>query len=440
VVPPADRRARSQAGRARLVDLALLAASLLLSLAVAEGALRTGRRGLPLWSGFAVHEQLGWTFAPGRADGERLGTNRLGYRDVEHEVAKAPGLRRLLVLGDSFTASTQIRLERSYPRLLQRLLDERAAESWEVISLAVNGWGTAQEWLALRHHGLAFAPDVVLLQFFPNDVCNNAAAAADLCAFHDGMRPYLVEDGGGWRVVWTQPLRRRLRLGSALYRAAERGLAELRMRWRAGTFTRGAEADEALWLRAEQAERLQREFGIAMHPFFYAYAPEAEQIPAVAEGWRATEAMIEAMSAELRAAGIPLALVVMPYDRAVDPAAWQATWSGEPRPPVIPVRDYPEQRLGRLAARLGIPAGLLLPRFEQSRERVLPYRKYHLNREGHRVAAEAIFELLVGEGWVRERAGAQGAPAPGPGPAHSRRAREGPAHSRRAREGPAHSR
>jgi hypothetical protein len=85
---------------------------------------------------------------------------------------------------------------------------------------------------------------------------------------------------------------------------------------------------------------------------------------------------------------------------------------------VEPPRDYPEARLGRLAARLGIPACLLLPRFEQERDVVLPYRKYHLNRGGHRIAAEAIYELLLGEGWVREGAG-RSAPLAGRGRPHS---------------------
>ncbi len=396
---------RSGAGRTRLADLAVLAASLLLSLGVAEGALRARGQGRSLWTNFAPHEELGWTFAPGHAAGDaRLATNRLGFRDVEHELAKPPGVRRLLVLGDSFTAATQVRLEGSYPRLLQRLLDERAAQPWEVISLAVSGWGTAQEWLALRRYGLAYAPDVVLLQFFPNDVCNNAQAAADTCAFHDGMRPYLVKDAETWRVRWTEPLRRRLRLGSALYRVVERGVDQLRLRWRAGTFARVAEADEMLWLRAEQAARLQGEFGIAMHPFFYAYAPDAEQIPAVADGWRATEGMIGQMAHDLRGVGISFALVVMPYEGSVDPTGWERQWGRDPRPPVSLVRDYPEQRLGRLAARLGIPACMLLPRFEQRREVVLPYRKYHLSPGGHRVAAEALYGLLAGQGLVRERA------------------------------------
>jgi hypothetical protein len=396
--------------RARLAKLVLLAAGALVSLGGAELLARAAGQGLSLWSSFAPHPELGWTFAPGRRSGAaRLQTNRLGFRDLDHELAKPAGTRRLVVLGDSFTAATQVPLERSYPRLLEGLLDARSPEPWEVISLAVNGWGTAQEWIALERYGLAYAPDLVLLQFFPNDVCNNALAAAGLCAFHDEMRPYLEDAGEGWRVSWKQPVRRRLRLHSAFYRLLERGLDEVRLRWRTGGLGRLADADRVRLLREERAEALRDDFGIGMHPFFYVYAREADQIPAVAQGWRATERMLEAMAARLRSAGISFALVVMPEERAVDPAEWEARWASEP-PPVALRRDRPERRIERVAGRLGIPACLLLARFERERELVLPYRKYHLNREGHRIAAEEICDCLLAAGLVRERR-AEAAPA-----------------------------
>jgi hypothetical protein len=388
----------------RLAKLALLAAGTFVALGAAELVARAAGQGVVLWSHFAPHAELGWTFTPGRRTGSpRLRTNPLGFRDVDHELAKPAGTRRLLVLGDSFTAATQIALERSYPRVLQSLLHERSTDPWEVISFAVNGWGTAQEWLALQRYGLGHAPDVVLLQFFPNDVCNNALAASDFCAFHDGMRPYLEREGERWRVAWKEPVRRRLRLHSAAYRLLERGLDELRLRWRAGDPGRLAGSDQVRLLSSERAEELQSEFGIGMHPFFYVYAEEGDQIPAVAAGWRATERLIEGMAGELRAEGVSFALVVMPYEGAVDPAAWEARWSGDPRPPVPLLRDHPERVLARLSRRLRIPALLLLDRFERDREVVLPYRNYHLNVGGHRVAAEEIYALLLRTGLVRER-------------------------------------
>jgi hypothetical protein len=400
--PAAQERTRR--GRARLASLALLAVSALVSLAAAELLLRVSGGDTGLWAGFAPHEELGWTFVPGRdAAAGRLTTNRLGFRDVDHERAKPAGTRRLIVLGDSYTAATQVPLDRTYPRLLQRLLEEQASDRWEVISLAVNGWGTVQEWLALERYGLAYAPDLVLLQFFPNDICNNAPSAADYCAFHDEMRPYALEDGDDLRVVWREPLRRRLRLDSALFRVAERGFESLRLRWREGSAAALESADEVRLKRTEQAARLDAELGIVMHPFFYAYAPAARQIAPVAEGWRVTERIVERMAGSLRRAGIGFGLVVMPYEAAVDPEAWDAMWHTDPPPPVALERDQPERRLGALGERVEIPVLSLLGPFEQNRSLVLPYRKYHLNLEGHRIAAEALYGWLLAERMITAR-------------------------------------
>jgi hypothetical protein len=46
----------------------------------------------------------------------------------------------------------------------------------ELINAAVSGYGTDQEYLLLKHLGLDFHPDAVLLLLHPNDLANNAKA------------------------------------------------------------------------------------------------------------------------------------------------------------------------------------------------------------------------------------------------------------------------
>jgi hypothetical protein len=108
----------------------------------------------------------------------RIRVNDAGLRDDrEYAVPKPAGVRRLLVLGDSYTFAGKVPLEQTFPRRLEALLNARAsATRHEVLNLAVPGYNTHQQWLNLEERGLAFEPDLVIVCF----VLNDAVPAAQL--------------------------------------------------------------------------------------------------------------------------------------------------------------------------------------------------------------------------------------------------------------------
>ena len=91
--------------------------------------------------------------------------NAKGYRDTEHAVSKPSGRFRILILGDSMTFGWGIADKEIYPKLLADL----AGPSVEVISLAQNGWSTADELTALEREGLNYQPDLVVIGAVTND-------------------------------------------------------------------------------------------------------------------------------------------------------------------------------------------------------------------------------------------------------------------------------
>jgi lysophospholipase L1-like esterase len=100
--------------------------------------------------------------------------NEEGLRGPSFPRAKPAGERRILVLGDSYTAAVQLPEEQIYPTLLQRRLDERGTSgTWRVVNAGVNGAGTAHELLYYRYRGAALAPGVVVLEFVFNDLEDN---------------------------------------------------------------------------------------------------------------------------------------------------------------------------------------------------------------------------------------------------------------------------
>jgi lysophospholipase L1-like esterase len=92
-------------------------------------------------------------------------SNRLGFRDVDHEIAKPPGVYRIVVIGDSIAAGLKVdRFEDTFPAILGEYLNSMG-EKTEVISLAVSGYNTQQEVETLREKGLQYKPDLVLLSY-----------------------------------------------------------------------------------------------------------------------------------------------------------------------------------------------------------------------------------------------------------------------------------
>ena len=131
------------------------------------------RRGTPGF--FVADAQLGQRLAAGY-DGWFAGVpvkiNELGFRDPrEYTLAKGDRTFRILVLGDSVTFGHGAMYEATYPYLLeQRLRAWRPERDWQVWNLGVPGYNTSQELAYLTRVGATYAPDLVIIGFFENDL------------------------------------------------------------------------------------------------------------------------------------------------------------------------------------------------------------------------------------------------------------------------------
>lgn len=177
-----------------LASLALPPGLLLL----AEGALRVANPSyladLPQSDLARLHrysEAYGWEPRPGAVssiEGQRTTINAMGYRGPVHPHERTPGRPRLLVLGDSVAFGFGVADEETFSAGLER-------HGYEVVNLAVPGYGTDQALLRLEREGLAYRPDVVLLHFcLQNDFIDNGSSTY----FYDGLHPkpyFTLEDG-----------------------------------------------------------------------------------------------------------------------------------------------------------------------------------------------------------------------------------------------------
>src|SRR5436190_2894039 len=163
-------------------NVALAAASVGVALVLAEGALRLVGFSYPnFWTpdpltGSALRPGMeGWQRDEGRA---YVKVSSQGLRDREHSVAKAANTYRIAVLGDSYAEAMQVDMDKAFWALLPTKLEACGfARKVETINFGVSGYGTGHEFLTLRERVWRYAPDMVLLAFFPgNDVRNNSKA------------------------------------------------------------------------------------------------------------------------------------------------------------------------------------------------------------------------------------------------------------------------
>ena len=98
--------------------------------------------------------------------------NRDGFRDREYTLAKPRGKFRILAVGDSQTFGHGIeRLEDTFPKRLETLLNQGMERpKFEVLNFARPGWNTADQLQYIYKKGFLYQPDLILLNFFHNDL------------------------------------------------------------------------------------------------------------------------------------------------------------------------------------------------------------------------------------------------------------------------------
>ena len=100
----------------------------------------------------------------GRGDDGTL-TNQFGFNDRDYSLQKAPGVFRIVVLGDSFGWNGG--LEDNYTAILERKFESRdGAHKVDVINTGYPGTHTAEQLSMLKKFALQYHPDLVILGFF----------------------------------------------------------------------------------------------------------------------------------------------------------------------------------------------------------------------------------------------------------------------------------
>lgn len=314
--------------------------------------------------------------------------NRFGLRGAEIAEQKAPGTRRVLLLGDSFLEAKQVEEAETVAARLAGLLDAPVSGAVEVLNAGVFDWSQVHEHLYLQHAGPTLQPDLVIQFFYVGNDLGDVwpRSRGEL---RELERPVATVDDDGnlelpkWRRRAPDTLETLLNAisrRSTAVRAFETGVVDkLRYAERGG---HGVE-------------------GQMMEVFrFKETAPEAR-------AWKTVEAMLLATRAESERLGARYALVIVPGKWQVHREDWDALLAarGEPDDDRWVLRG-PNRRLKELAESHGIPVLDLLPPLRQAAEtgqRLYFPVDIHWSSAGHAVAARAVADFLAASEIVGQR-------------------------------------
>lgn len=417
-----------------LPGILLAAFSILLSVLLLEGGVRLLHLAPPTegagWFWRVPDSVTGWSLQPG-ASGRwfnpqmeydvDVAINSEGLRDVPRDTLDKPaGVFRILLLGDSYVEGLRVPLEQTFAKVLEAQLNAGASadQRFEVIPAGVSGWGTDQELLWLREHGASYAPDLVLLAFFPGNDFQNNSETLEVENMGSVQKPFfhLEEDALALRYSpfdpsavpqpgsdaataddaarprrSLSPMATWLKEHSALYRFAGPALAS------------GAPA-----FARKLADRGLLERGLVRADVSADYIPVAYGVyrEPLSDDWTSSATLTGALLSEMRAQadelGAPLAAVIVTAPEQVYPDRWQKRLEDNPAMAAFAWDlEQPNRIVADLLEAADAPTLDLLPIFRAQAERG---ELLHLRQDGHwtpageRLAGEATAEFLIESG------------------------------------------
>jgi hypothetical protein len=358
------------------------AAIVVVSVVVALGAVELGLRNfypmpMGVWhqdrEGLALHWPGLVTYLP--QFGLTVSFNSAGMRDGEHAIEKAPGVFRILVLGDSFIEALQVPFEESFPSMLQRELADRGPARIEVVNASVSGWGTDDELKYLTSYGRQFKPDLIIVAMtLYNDVSDNLRER-----FHT------------------------LRDGALVERVSTRAsFLDYKVTQAKGLLASHFQIYQVL-IRAKRARETRveaQQLSTHVSGLF-----SASNDARMTRGLDLTRLLLHRMQTLAAADGSRVALVLIPLGVQLSDRQFTEYVAHRPAGAGPAQIDWPQQEMKALARRAGVEVIDLLPGFrEWAASGGAPLyltRDGHWDRPGHHLAARIVASDLVRLGLAR---------------------------------------
>jgi len=275
-------------------------------------------------------------------------TNSWGFRDREYQ-PPSNGSLRLYVLGDSMVFGYGVPIERTFPRMLEGMLQQRLGRTVEVVNGGVPGYGTLQELQLFEHTVATIKPQVVVVAVAVlNDIADNIKFSARGRGGRGGVAQLLIR-ARAW-----------LRQRSQLYLLIHRRL----------TAPTGADIMQ-----------------------IHAVTPAAQ----TQRGLRLTAAALAQFATTAQSQHAAFAVVIIPAHKQVSPALWAESLQRYRLSSDAYDPDEPDENLANAVRRDGVALLDLRPTLRAHWQEPIYWDGdgEHWEVQGHALVAEAIGEFLL---------------------------------------------
>ena len=306
-------------------------------------------------------------------NGIRTTTNLHGHRDDAPRKNHDSKQCRILALGDSLSVGNNVLQEEAYPQVLERMLDDRFPFPVEVINASVGGWSPFQYAQYYDHYGIAFDHQIVLVGFFVgNDSYSQTTSV------HEDR---------------TAIAGRRVSQQAALSPLASARVF-LHENSHLARYLENRRAPRDFNRTRDHCEDFSEAFLQVQRRRFSNHLRKERQRDSPANSVR----QIERIQNRAEEKSIPVLVALLPDENQVNPSLQRRLVT--PRGLANYDFEMPQKELVARFDPLGIHTTDLLPRFQED-NRCLYMNDTHWNADGHRLAAEILFEQLAP--WVAER-------------------------------------
>jgi hypothetical protein len=339
----------------------------------------------------------------------KIRQNKLGFRGGDISKTPPKGAQRILLLGDSYTASWEVSEGQRWSDWLDRWLNAGQGR-YDVVNLGYPGYGTDREYLLYESYGNQLHADTVLLvMYVENDVSDSGEAIWKAPGQLLPTRSFFTLDGSGGLVEhdwnFTDPTRPWdhqpfpdsvigwLNGNSLTYRLVRDGLRDVRDRV-TGTDSGVTSAPDSL----ETPDPLHpTSIPRVLNIFFTAPDEKWNQ------AWQITGDLLAALRDSVGSDGAQLVVVIIPPHMIVQNDYWAYNTLFEESGQAWDLW-YPQNRMLALLDGLGIPAinptQTLIDFRATTGQDVFYELDRHLNRTGSCVFGTALANALMADGYA----------------------------------------